>query len=105
MTTPPVLAEVDHLVAARGGPQASAALYDDIRAGAYLVEWWPKAAGECADLAHRHRDSDLGLVDASLVLLAARLESAEVGTLDERHFRAIRPLTGESAFRLLPFDG
>jgi hypothetical protein len=26
-------------------------------------------------------------------------------TLDERHFRAIRPLAGGRAFRLLPADG
>jgi predicted nucleic acid-binding protein len=46
----------------------------------------------------------LGLADASLVAIAGRLGTAEIATLDERHFRALRPLTGEPAFRLLPAD-
>lgn len=104
VTTPPVLAEVDHLVRTRGGAGAADALYEDLASGAYLVEWWPEAAAECAALARRHRDASLGLVDASLVLLAARVETVEIATLDERHFRAVRPLTGAPAFTLLPLD-
>jgi hypothetical protein len=39
-----------------------------------------------------------------LLALAARLETTRIATLDERHFRVIRPLTGEAAFTLLPTD-
>ena len=42
-TTPLVVAELDHLVAARGGRAALSALRADLSAGAYLVEWWPGA--------------------------------------------------------------
>jgi predicted nucleic acid-binding protein len=42
--------------------------------------------------------------DASLVAIAARLGTTDIATLDERHFRTLRPLTGEPAFRLLPAD-
>lgn len=38
------------------------------------------------------------------LVLAARLESTAIATFDERRFRAVRPLTGETAFRLLPLD-
>jgi uncharacterized protein len=38
-TTPLIVAEVDHLVGARGGPTARRALHGDLAAGAYLVEW------------------------------------------------------------------
>ena len=31
--------------------------------------------------------------------------SVAIATFDERHFRAIQPLTGEPAFSLLPLDG
>jgi predicted nucleic acid-binding protein len=44
------------------------------------------------------------LTDASHVVLAARIGSTETATFDERHFRAIRPLGGAEAFRLLPVD-
>jgi hypothetical protein len=36
--------------------------------------------------------------------LAERLDTIIIATLDERHFRAVRPLTTETAFRLLPAD-
>jgi uncharacterized protein len=48
------------------------------------------------------RYPDFGLADASL--LAAWLGTTCVATIDERHFRAVPPLTGEAAFVLLPPD-
>ncbi len=103
-TTPLVLAELDHLVAARGGAAAQRALHADLVAGAYGVEWWPGVIGAAVRIAERYADSGLGLTDASLIALAERLRTIEVATLDERHFRAVRPLVGGAAFRLLPFD-
>ena len=32
------------------------------------------------------------------------LDTLIIAMLDERHFRAVRPLTAETAFRLLPAD-
>jgi len=104
VTTPLVLAEADHLAVTRGGPVASRALRADIRAGAYLVDWWPSAAREAAQVAERYADLGIGMTDASLVVLAARVGSTDIATFDERHFRAIVPLQGAPAFRLLPLD-
>jgi predicted nucleic acid-binding protein len=103
-TTPLIIAEVDHLVGARGGPTARQALHRDLAAGAYLVEWWPGAIASVVKIAKRYADTGLGLADASLVALAERLGTIEIATLDERHFRAVRPLAGGKAFRLLPAD-
>jgi len=103
-TTPLIVAEVDHLVAARGGPAASSAFRADLVAGAYLVEWWPGAIGVAVQVAERYADNGLGLADASLVVLAERLHTIDLATLDERHFRVVRPLAGEGAFRLIPRD-
>ena len=103
-TTPLIIAEVDHLVGARGGPTARRALHRDLAAGAYLVEWWPGAIASVVKIAERYADTGLGLTDASLVALAERLGTIEIATLDERHFRAVRPLAGGKAFRLLPAD-
>lgn len=103
-TTPLIVAEVDHLVGVRGGPTARRALHRDLAAGAYLVEWWPGAIASMVKIAERYADTGLGLADASLVSLAERLGTIDVATLDERHFRAVRPLIGGKAFRLLPAD-
>ena len=50
-TTPLIVAEVDHLIAARGGPAALRALRGDLLAGAYLVEWWPAAIVSAVNVA------------------------------------------------------
>lgn len=104
VTTPLIVAEVDHLVGSRGGPAARRALYEDLGAGAYLVEWWPLALKIALAVAETYGSSALGLADASLVALAQRVGSHQIATLDERHFRMVRPLDGAPAFRLLPAD-
>ena len=101
-TTPLIVAEVDHLVSRSGGSDAALAFYEDLASGAYAVEWWPEAMTETLSAARKHRD--IGLADASLLALASRLNTLRIATLDERHFRAVRPLTGEAAFVLLPAD-
>ncbi|MFC9966212.1 type II toxin-antitoxin system VapC family toxin [Nocardia ignorata] len=47
---------------------------------------------------------DLDLVDAVCVVLAAEFDTDAVLTLDRRDFRALRPLNGYPAFRVLPDD-
>jgi predicted nucleic acid-binding protein len=99
-----IVAEADHLVAARGGGAASSALRADLTAGAYVIDWWPGAIAGAVRVAERYSELGIGLADASLVVLAERLGTVEIATLDEQHFRAVRPLAGEDAFRLLPRD-
>jgi hypothetical protein len=103
-TTPLIVAEVDHLIGVRGGPAAQQALRADLAAGAYIVEWWPGAITTVVAVADQYADNRLGLADASLVALAERCDTVDIATLDERHFRAVQPLAGGSAFRLLPAD-
>lgn len=103
-TTPLVLAEADHLLVARSGRAGARALTALIDGGALGDRWWDGAARRSAEVAARHEDMGLGLTDSSLVALAEHEGSHRVATLDERHFRAVRPLTGEPAFVLLPTD-
>lgn len=103
-TTPLVLAEVDHLALRRLGARETDAFRHDVATGAYGVEWWPSAAERAAEVARRFADLGLSLTDASLVALAARLRTTRIATFDERHFRAVRPLSGGEAFTLLPRD-
>ena len=103
-TTPLIVAELDYLVARQGGPRAVRVLRENFDSGAYQVEWWPTAIHEAIAVAKHHESIELGLADASLVVLAARLQTIDIATLDERHFRALKPLSGGKAFRLLPAD-
>ncbi|WP_107658378.1 PIN domain-containing protein [Nocardia suismassiliense] len=52
----------------------------------------------------RYADLRLDLTDAVNVVLAAEYETDVILTLDRKDFRAIRPLTGAAAFRVLPDD-
>jgi uncharacterized protein len=104
VTTPLIVAELDHLVLKRAGVEAARRLREDIDDGAYQVEWWPNAIRESVSVARQYEGMPLGLSDASLVALAARLQTTTIATLDERHFRALKPLTGGEAFTLLPAD-
>jgi predicted nucleic acid-binding protein len=46
----------------------------------------------------------IGVADASNVVLADRHRTTRVLTLDQRHFRQLRPLWGADHFVLLPYD-
>ena len=68
------------------------------------MDWWPTAPVEIVEIAERYGGLSLSLTDASLVALAGRVGTTTVATFDERHFRAVRPLTGAAAFSVLPAD-
>ena len=105
LLSPFVLAELDYLLATKVSPQAAVALLDQVAAGAYRLE--PMAAEDVArasEIVVQYRDLQLGLADASLVVLAERHRTLDVLTLDERHFRAISG-PGGRPFRILPADG
>ncbi len=104
VTTPLAVAEMDHLILARGGPAAAAALHEDLQAGAYEARWWPGAIEQSITIARRYASLGLSLTDASLVALAREVRTTQIATLDERNFRDIRPLSGEDAYVLLPAD-
>jgi predicted nucleic acid-binding protein len=103
VSTPLVVAELDHLVQRYGGAVAAKALREDLGNGAYQVEWWPTAMHDTITLAEAHESMQIGLTDASLLALAARVQSTRIATLDERHLRAVKPPLGD-AFTLLPVD-
>jgi uncharacterized protein len=104
VTTPLIVAELDHLLLRRAGVQAARRLREDVDDGAYQVEWWPNAIRESIAVARRYESMPLGLSDASLVALAAHVQTTTIATLDERHFRALKPLSGGEGFTLLPAD-
>lgn len=103
LLSPFVLAELDYMLS-RYRPEAALALLLEVGRGAYQLEPMSGSdVGRAAEVIDRYRDLAIGLADASIVLLAARAGTDRILTLDERHFRALRPLSG-GAFTLLPAD-
>ncbi len=104
LLSPFVLAELDYLLSTKVSQQAAAALLDQVAAGAYRLE--PMEADDIARtsvIVLQYRDLQLGLADASLVVLAERHGTIDILTLDERHFRAVAG-PGGRPFRILPAD-
>jgi uncharacterized protein len=107
--SPFVLAEVDHLAKARFGSHARTVIIDFIRERARQARFEIPATGvdvldAAAQVQARYTDLDPDLADAVNVVLAARYRTNDVLTIDRRDFRAIRPLTPDQWFRLLPDD-
>lgn len=100
----PVTAEVDYLLGERVGRQSRIAFLQDLASGRLLVaDLASDDHAQIVNLEARYADLDAGLADLSIVVVAAKLGSTTLLTFDERHFRAIKPLRGDS-FTLLPAD-
>lgn len=95
-----VVAEVAYFVGRRLGASTEAAFLRGL--GAVEVEA-PNADdwAAIAELVERYGDFPIGTTDASIAVLADRLDTDLIVTLDRRHFGAIRSLNGR-AFDLLP---
>lgn len=97
-----VLSELDYWCHERLTPAVWLAFLDDVLAGAYTAENPTHAdLRRCRELQSTYADLRLGVVDASVMALAERLEEPKVATLDHRHFGTIRP-HHVAALELLP---
>jgi uncharacterized protein len=104
VTSQVVLAEADYLILRRLGVDAELRLLEDLAAGTYIADTLsPPGLAIARDIAARYQDLELGLADASLVVLANRWATRRILTLDERAFRTVKPLQGGS-FTVLPTD-
>jgi hypothetical protein len=95
-----VIAEAAYLVGTRLGPRVEARFLKSLTR-MHVEAPTPNDWLRIADLVEQYGDFPLGGVDASIVVLAERLEVETLVTLDDRHFRAVRP-RHRKAFRLLP---
>ena len=104
LLSPFVLAELDYLLTTRVSTAIARSFLDEVAGGAYRLEPFSSddiaAAAEVLD---RYPDLDLGLSDASIVVLAERHNCLDLLTLDERHFRVVSG-PRRRPFRLLPVD-
>lgn len=87
-----ILPEVAYLLQTRIGSDAEEAFVRAIVDGELIVESLEDAdMPRIADVMRKYRDFPLGFVDASIVVLAERLETRDVLTTDRRHFGVVRP--------------
>jgi uncharacterized protein len=102
--SPFVLAELDYLMASRSGVTAELTVLEDVANGIYRVaEFAQRDVALAAEVVTRYKDLNIGLTDASIVVLAARYNTTRVLTFDLRPFRVMKPLHAAS-FTLLPAD-
>jgi predicted nucleic acid-binding protein len=99
-----VLAELDHLLGVRLGEHARATVIEDALETMNVIPFSHGIAARAASVAQTYSEFPLGLTDASLVVHAQDFRVLNLFTVDQRHFRAIKPLWGADGFRLLPFD-
>ena len=101
--SPFVLAELDYLLMRHLGRQAQTALLNEVGRGAYRLEQFSASdVSRAGEIIEEFADLEIGLADASIVVLAERYNTRDVLTLDRRHFRALR--IGRKPFTVLPFD-
>ncbi|MCC5952666.1 MAG: PIN domain-containing protein [Acidimicrobiia bacterium] len=95
VVSPFVLAELDYLVATRLGVEAElAVLHELTSAASALAVIDDEDLGRCAAVISQCRDQEIGVADASMVVLAHRFGPRSVLTLDRRHCDVLRPLDG-----------
>jgi len=100
----PTTAEIDYLLAQRFGRAARRAFLTDLAAGRFSVGGLDgDDYATIVGLEARYESLDLGLADCALVVLADRYRTDRILTFDERHFRTVTQLCGES-FTILPAD-
>ena len=106
VVSPFVVAEADYMLYTRLGSRAARDFAGDIAAGAYvLAEWTANQHAAALAVTGKYDDGYIGIADASNVVIADRERTDRIMTLDQRHFRTLRPLWGFSDFVLLPYDG
>lgn len=102
VVSPYVVAELDYLVATRLGVDAELTVLAEVAGGAYhLAGFGAEELQRARKVVERYRDQEVGVADASVVVLADRHRTRSVLTLDRRHFGVLRPLDG-GRFRVLP---
>ncbi len=105
VVSPYVVAELDYLIASRAGVDAEREALAVLASGAYLLaQFGAEDLLTASTVIGRYRDQQVGVTDASLVVLAHRYGTRTILTLDHRHFDVLRPLSG-GRFRILPSKG
>lgn len=105
VVSPYVVAELDYLVATRHGVDDELAVLDELAGGAWdLAAFDEDALRRARGVIASYRDQQIGVADASIVVLAERYRTRRIASLDRRHFDVLRSLGG-GYFEVLPQAG
>ena len=95
VVSPYVLAELDYLIAKRVGVDAELEVLRELSSGAWELAVVGVAELELTtSIIEKYADQDIGVADASMVVLADRYQTRTIVTLDRRHFDVLRPIGG-----------
>ncbi len=104
LLSPFVLAELDYLLTTHVSERVARTMLEQVAGGAYQLERFDAGdIDEVMRVLERYEGLNLGLADASLVVIASRHGVHDILTLDERHFRTVMG-PGDRPFRILPAD-
>lgn len=104
LVSPVVLTEVDYLAGKLLGQRAATEILRRLSGPEYrILSYTSGTLANAAEVMNTYPDLDLGLVDASLIAHSRDEDTDVILTLDQRHFRVVRSLSGRP-FRILPFD-
>jgi len=102
VVSPYVVAELDYLVTRRAGVHAEIRMLAELSGGAFELPIMGAAdLLTCAEIISNYHDQNVGVTDASLIVLADRYATHRIATFDHRHFSVLRGLDG-SPFTLVP---
>jgi predicted nucleic acid-binding protein len=99
-----MLAEVEYMLRSRLGSTASLNFLEALADGTFDLEpLLPEDLERCRELISQYDTLNLGLADTAVMATAERLSIQTIFTLDERHFRIVRP-RNFTHFILYPAD-
>jgi len=102
VVSPYVIAELDYLLASRHGLGIELLALRELGSGAWnLASIGTSDLTQAIGVIERYGDQNIGLADASNVVLADRYSTRTIATLDRRHFDVLRPLRG-GRFSVVP---
>lgn len=102
VVSPYVVAELDYLVVTRLGLDAEIATLHELAGGAWdLDPIGTDDLNEMRPIIEKYRDQEIGVADASNVVLAHRHATTTIATLDHRHFGVLRSVAG-GHFTIVP---
>jgi predicted nucleic acid-binding protein len=109
VVSPITLTEVHQVASIRADRRTADAILTTLAARAEstrvaIADTNPRLLRTALSVRAHYAALDLDLADAVAVAVAAEYRTDVILTLDRRDFRAIRPLTGQRSFRLLPDD-
>jgi predicted nucleic acid-binding protein len=111
--TPLVIAETHYVLSSQGARDAADDLLRDVAAGFFeLIQPTARDYAAAADLIQhyagqmqrkRRKPGSLDLADAMNVVIAGRVGTNLILSTDQ-DYRSVRPLTGQPAFIVVPYD-